>query len=172
MPGNAQMNSATKYRMHGAGSRGFTFVEILVAIIIIGVGLLATARMQLLAVQNTQGGYLRSQASNIGYDIIDRMRANTPAVTNGNYDLAAGDATPAQITGKGAGADCSTAQMARFDLFWWRQAVVGNLPNGTGAIATVDNGTITSVTITLTWIDPNSAADGAEQNVFTAELPR
>jgi len=151
---------------------GFTLVEILVALVVVGIGLLATARMQLLAIQNTQGGYMRAQASNIGYDIVDRMRGNTPAVTNGDYDLAAGDATPGQIACKGAGADCSTAEMAQFDLYWWRETVDEFLPSGTGAIATVDDGVITTVTISLTWIDPYSAADGAEQNVFTAELPR
>jgi len=153
-------------------SSGFTLIEILVAIVIIGVGLLATAKMQLLAVQNTQGGYQRAQASNIGYDIIDRMRNNTPAVTNGDYDIGAGDARPAPIDCKGADADCSTVEMAQFDHFWWRGSVDEFLPSGTGAIETEDNGTFTKVTITLTWIDPYSAADGAEQNVFTAELPR
>ena len=158
--------------MKHRNSNGFTLVEILVAVVVVGVGLLATARMQLLAIQNTQGGYLRAQASNIGYDIVDRMRGNTPAVTNGDYDIAAGAGMPVQVVCKGAGADCSTAQMAQFDLFWWRRTIAESLPTGTGAIATVDDGTITTVTINLTWIDPYSAADGAELNTFTVELPR
>jgi type IV pilus assembly protein PilV len=151
---------------------GFTLIEILISIVVIGVGLMATARMQLLAVQNTQGGYMRAQASNIGYDIIDRMRVNTPALTNGDYDIGADDDTPAVIDCKGADANCSTVEMAQFDHFWWRETVEEFLPSGTGAIATEDNGTFTKVTVSLTWIDPYSAADGAEQNVFTAELPR
>jgi len=62
--------------------------------------------------------------------------------------------------------------MAQFDLYWWRETINEFLPGGTGAIVTADNGTITKVTISLTWVDPNSAANGAEQSVFTAELPR
>jgi type IV pilus assembly protein PilV len=151
---------------------GFTLIEILIAVVIMGVGLLITAKMQLVAIQNTQGGYMRSQAANIGYDIIDRMRTNIPAVTNGDYDIAAGDGQPAPIDCKGNDANCSTGQMAQFDHFWWRETIGEFLPNGTGSIVTADNGTFTKVTITLSWLDPYSVAQGAEQNVFTAELPR
>ena len=158
--------------MNRKNENGFTLIEILIAVVIMGVGLLMTAKMQLVAVQNTQGGYMRAQAANIGYDVIDRMRANVPAVTAGNYDLAGGAAKPAPIDCKGNDADCSTAQMAQFDHFWWRETIEEFLPNGTGAIATADNGTFTKVTVTLSWVDPYSAAQGAEQNVFTAELPR
>ena len=153
-------------------NHGFTLIEILVAIVVLGIGLFGAAKMQLVAIQNTQGGYLRAQASNIGYDIIDRMRANTLAVTSGDYDISDDDNTPAQIDCKGADADCSTAEMAQFDQYWWRQTVDELLPNGAAGIVTVDNGTTTKVTISVTWIDPYSAADGPVQNVFLVELAR
>ncbi|MFQ5635194.1 MAG: type IV pilus modification protein PilV [Gammaproteobacteria bacterium] len=153
-------------------TEGFTLIEILAALVIMGIGLLGVARMQLLSVQNTQGGYLRAQASNIGYDIIDRMRANTPAVTAGNYDITPAAATPAPINCKGALANCTPANMAQFDVYWWRQNIAVLLPSGIGGIATADNGTTTKVTISLTWIDPYSAGVGAETSTVTAEVPR
>jgi len=156
----------------GRHADGFTLIEILIAVVIMGVGLLITAKMQLVAIQNTQGGYMRAQAANIGYDVIDRMRANIPAVTNGNYDIVAAAAKPAPVDCKGNDANCSTVRMAQFDHFWWRETIEEFLPNGTGAIVTADNGTFTKVTVTLTWVDPYSIAQGVEQNVFTAELPR
>jgi len=158
--------------MNRKNENGFTLIEILIAVVIMGVGMLITAKMQLVAVQNTQGGYMRAQAANIGYDVIDRMRSNIPAVTAGNYDIAAGAAKPGPIDCKGNDSDCSTAQMAQFDQFWWRETIEEFLPNGTGGIVTADNGTFTKITVTLSWVDPYSAAQGAEQNVFTAELPR
>jgi type IV pilus assembly protein PilV len=83
-----------KKRMKFHNHNGFSLIEVLAAMIVLGVGLLATAKMQILALQNTQGGYMRAQVAHISYDIIDRMRTNPLAVTTGNYDLAAADATP------------------------------------------------------------------------------
>jgi len=71
--------------MSHRNSNGFTLIEILVSIVVIGVGLLGTARMQMLAIQNTQGGYFRAQASNIGYDIIDRMQGSCRQLYDGGY---------------------------------------------------------------------------------------
>lgn len=153
-------------------SSGFSLIEILVAVLILGVGLLATARMQIAGIQNTQGGYMRAQASNLAYDMVDRMRTNTPAVTDGDYDLAIDGATPTVVACKGQAVSCSTTEMADFDQFWWRSTIDAFLPSGAGSIETEDNGTFTTVTVTLTWFDPTSAADGAEQNILTAELPR
>jgi len=151
---------------------GFSIVEVLVTIIIIGTGLLVAARMQMMSIQNTQGGYMQAQASNIGYDIVDRMRVNLEAVNDGDYAIAAADADPAVIDCKGSTADCSTDEMAQYDVYWWRRAIGATLPSGTGAIATVQNGTITEITVTVAWFDPYTAADGAESSVFRAELPR
>jgi type IV pilus assembly protein PilV len=152
--------------------KGFSLIEVLAAMVVLGVGLLATAKMQILALQNTQGGYMRAQVSHISYDIIDRMRTNPNAVTTGSYDLAETDDTPGIINCKGAAANCTAANMAQFDHYWWRSTIREFLPNGTGAITTVDDGTFTTVTIDVTWIDPYSAAAGPEQSVMIAELPR
>jgi type IV pilus assembly protein PilV len=151
-------------------SRGFTLIEVLVAILVIGAGLLLAARMQLVGIQNTQGGYMRSQAAYLGYEIVDRMRTNIPAVSAGSYDLASTDGTPVEVDCKGTDADCTTADMAQFDQFWWRTALGNALPSATGAIATVDDDDFTTVTVNVTWMDPFSVADGAEQSVITAEL--
>jgi type IV pilus assembly protein PilV len=153
-------------------NNGFSLIEVLAAVIVLGVGLLATAKMQILALQNTQGGYMRAQVSHISYDIIDRMRTNPLAVTNGSYDLAEADDTPGIINCKGSGANCTAANMAQFDHYWWRTTIDESLPNGTGEITTVDDGIYTTVTINITWIDPYSAANGAEQSILIAELPR
>jgi type IV pilus assembly protein PilV len=151
-------------------SKGFTLIEILVAILVIGAGLLLAARMQLMAIQNTQGGYFRAQAAYLGYEIVDRMRTNIPAVSAGDYDLASTDGTPVEVDCKGPSADCTIAEMAQFDQFWWRSALDNALPSATGAIATVDDGDFTTITVNVTWMDPFSVANGAEQSVITAEL--
>jgi len=79
---------------------------------------------------------------------------------------------PAQWTARGATANCSTAQMAQADQFWWRQTLSQTLHSGNGAITTTDSGDFTTVTVVITWIDPYSAADGSEQTSIVAELPQ
>ena len=151
---------------------GFTLIEVLVSMVILSIGLLGMVGMQLTAMQNTQGGYMRAQASMMVYDVFDRMRANTPAVTNGDYDLALNAETPAMPACTGVGANCSTDQIADFDLSSWRTIMGIYMPAGNGSVATVDNGTTTGVTVTVNWIDPYSAEDGAEVLAMVAELPR
>jgi type IV pilus assembly protein PilV len=158
--------------MKHQSKNGFTLVEVLVSMIILSIGLLVLVGMQLTAMQNTQGGYLRAQASMVAYDIMDRMRTNTPAVTNGDYDLALGVATPAMPACTGILANCNTGEMANFDLAQWRTIMGIYLPAGNGSVTTVDNGTTTQVTVNVFWTDPYSAGGDAETMAMMTELPR
>jgi type IV pilus assembly protein PilV len=151
-------------------SKGFTIVEVLVAMVILSIGVLGLGVMQLTSLQNTQGGQMTSQASILAYDIIDSMRTNAPSVTAGNYAIAIGTATPEAPVCYGAEADCTGAQMATSDVNHWRAALGNSLPSGNGSIATADLGGSTLATITITWVDPYSVANGNEQIVLTAEL--
>lgn len=151
-------------------SQGFTLIEVLVSLIVLSIGVLGLGVLQLSSLQNTQGGYLRSQATIHAYSIIDSMRANLPAVTAGNYQLAIGAATPAASDCLGLAADCTVQQMASSDLNRWRNTLAAQLPNGNGQVATVNLGITTQVTIQVQWIDPYSAANGVEQMTLVSEL--
>ncbi len=58
---------------------GMTLVEVLVALVILGVGLLGAAAFQLNALKYTDSARMTSQASFIAYDMLDRIRANAAA---------------------------------------------------------------------------------------------
>ena len=68
--------------------RGATLIEVLVAMLILSVGLLGLAGLQMTALQSNHSAYYRSQATLLAYDIIDRMRANRADALNGVYDIA------------------------------------------------------------------------------------
>ena len=55
---------------------GFTLIEVLIAMIILAVGLLGLAGLQATSLRNNQSAYNRSVATQLAYDIADRMRAN------------------------------------------------------------------------------------------------
>ncbi|KQN43491.1 type IV pilus modification protein PilV [Pseudomonas sp. Leaf48] len=58
---------------------GMTLIEVLVALVILGVGLLGAAAFQLNALKYTDSSRMTSQASFIAYDMLDRIRANSTA---------------------------------------------------------------------------------------------
>ena len=57
---------------------GFSMTELLVAVLVMGVGVLGVTGLQLISLQNNQDALLRSEAVMLAYDMIDRVRANVP----------------------------------------------------------------------------------------------
>ena len=55
---------------------GFTLVEVLVALLIVALGMLGNAMLQLQGMKNSNDAYLRSQIGLFAYEIADRVRAN------------------------------------------------------------------------------------------------
>ena len=150
-------------------SRGFSIIEVLVAMVILSVGVLALSVLQLSSMQNTQGGHMRSQATMLAYDIIDAMRANPPALLAGNYSMNFEDEIPQGLSCYGIEANCTTAQIAAADLGRWRRSLATSLPSGSGQIVTAGAGMpIPQATVTVSWIDPYSADSGVEQVTLQA----
>ncbi|WP_058835265.1 type IV pilus modification protein PilV [Luteimonas abyssi] len=57
-------------------ARGFSLIEVLVALVILGVGLLGFALLQTMNLRFAQSANQRTQATNLAYDLLDQMRAN------------------------------------------------------------------------------------------------
>lgn len=55
--------------------KGISLIEVLVAVLILGVGLLGLAGLQANALRNTQSAYLSTEASILAYDFLDQARA-------------------------------------------------------------------------------------------------
>lgn len=156
--------------MNIKNSKGFTIVEVLVAMIILAIGVLGLGIMQISSLQNTRGGQMRSQATLLAYDIIDSMRANIPAVTAGHYNSADRQGFDGPTQCYGVAANCSDQDMASADLDRWRTSLRLNLPPaGWGTVTTTDSGNTSVVAVTVNWTDPY-APDGFEQLTLTSEL--
>jgi type IV pilus assembly protein PilV len=128
---------------HASAMRGFTLIEVLVTMVILSVGLLGMAALQLTGIRNNQGSAMRTQATMLAYDIVDRMRANRRVAVQGGYDIA-------------LGADGQAGTMAGDDLIAWKAAIARTLPkadvDGNGTIDDADgsiarNGAVFTVTI-------------------------
>lgn len=112
-----------------AAASGFTLIEVLIAVLVLGIGLLGVAGLQSVALSMNQGSYVRTQATVLARDISDRMRANRQAAIDGAYDMSAGASATEQSACETA-SGCNPAALAGHDLYRWTQAVAVTLPNG------------------------------------------
>lgn len=130
-------------RIPAPTSRGFTLVEALVTLLVLSIGLLGVAALQLASLRSNHSASTRSQATFLAYEIVDRMRANRTAACGGAYDIAVG-AVP------GAGT------VALDDLSAWKQNLTNALGDGDGSVTRVINGPEVCnqvFTITVQWDD-------------------
>jgi len=127
--------------------RGMTLIEVLVSLVVVSVGLLGIAALQLTTLKGNQEAYARSQASVLAAEILDRIRANQSGFNAGEYTVA--------MNGTG-----TAGTTAGDDLDTWQQLIDTQLPGGAataaGAIARTAGTNI--VTITIQWSERADAA--------------
>ena len=109
--------------------RGFSLIEMLVALVVFSVGLLAIAGLQTMSKQANFEALQRTAASQIAYGLLEDMRLNGDAI--GIY-LGAGELGGGSITSEPAPtcegtAVCDATQKATHDLWFWEQILDGNL---------------------------------------------
>src|ERR1700694_4870056 len=128
----------TLHRQRSAAA-GFTLIEVLVSLVILGIGLLGIAKLVLYSVRANDSAYLRTQATTLAYGILDNMRANALTAQGLNYNVALGAvAAPGNLCNLVA-TPCSNVALAQFDIYAWKQQLLASLPNGDGSITTVAN---------------------------------
>ena len=113
--------------------KGATLIEVLVAVLVLSIGLLGIAGLQVVSLNFTSSAYQRSLATQLAYDIIDRMRANRAQAEASGYVVALGGTyTPSTACESG---DCDPTQMAAYDIANWKAALDATLPSGDGSIS-------------------------------------
>ncbi len=129
-------------------SQGFTLIEVMIAIVILGTGLLGTAMIQLKNTQYSHSSLMRSHVSMLAVEIVERMRINFDEAIGGNYDIAIDDSTPVVLTDcETTTVQCSSEDLAAFDLNQWRTRVETILPGGSASI--LANATIEPPSVTI-----------------------
>lgn len=116
---------------------GFSLIELLVALIVFTIGLLAIAGLQTVSKQANYESLQRTTAAQVANGMLEDIRTN-----GGGIDtyLAAGDlgggsrgAEPAPNCTSGS--ECNAAEKATFDLWVWEQMIDGNLEMNAGTAA-------------------------------------
>ncbi len=144
---------------HKSNVRGFSLLEVLIALMVLSIGLLGIATVQVSSLRLGQDALFRTKAVNLTADMADRIRANPGG--SASYVAAANIAEPATVctdTVDGAAPDsCTPIAMAAWDIFQWQQAIdqatASGLPGGNGRIVRDDTTNPPTFTITVNWVD-------------------
>jgi len=166
-----------RYRDHsllpGKFQQGVGLLEILIAVILMSMGFLAAARMQVEGMRFSQSAYHQSQAYFLANDMIDRMRSNISGVESGFYT---GATTKSDASNPACDVvQCSPLGIARQDIYDWSAAlhplagITGFVPalpstettSASGQIIDMANGVFAVV---MSWNEVVGGGD-SEQNL-------
>ncbi|MEM9532329.1 MAG: type IV pilus modification protein PilV [Pseudomonadota bacterium] len=130
------------------GQRGTTLIEVLVAVLVLSFGLLGLAGLQGISLRSSGNAFMRTQATNLAYEILDQVRANRRQIT------LSGGPTNQQITD-------------------WENVVAATLPagllqvTGPGGAALTCNPTDCRIAVRLSWADTVQQGTDAAQSTAT-----
>lgn len=130
---------------------GMTLIEVLVAVLILAIGLLGAAVIQLNALKYTDSSRMTSQASFIAYDMLDRIRANASA------DYAWGRAERAP-------ANTATASVRDLDLHDFEANILGFAGASAKGSVSISAG---EVTVSISWDDSRGTHRPGARETFT-----
>jgi len=122
---------------------GVTLIEVLVTMVLLGVGLLGLAGLQARGLQVNQGSTYRAQAANLAVDLADRLRVDPATTMKGTYS--------------GAYTPTAAANNAVLPLVQDWMLQLGTLPGGSATVAVA----APTVTVTVSW-DDTRASNGAQ----------
>ncbi len=160
-------------------NKGFTLLEVMIAVFVLAIGLLGIAALQMTGVKNNHTASIRTQATQLSYNLADRMRANIDGTVAGNYLASAAPGVGfdclTNFTGTTVANKCSASEMAQADLDWWFD-LAGNsmaLVAGVGNTdVTCDAAPCTSgslVTINITWNEQDGGS-GLVNKTFSMDF--
>ncbi len=158
-------------------SRGFTLVEVMVALIVISVGLLGVVGMEALALSSTTNARMRSLAAIEAAGLAATMHTNrdfwlfnainaTVQGTPGSWSItdSSGQLNVAMPDCTSSGPDpCTPAGLAAYDTQNWAASLVTLLPNPTATISCPNATPPLTCTITIVWVESSVSLSAQQQ---------
>jgi type IV pilus assembly protein PilV len=130
-------------RKYKRNIKGFTLLEVLVAVLVLSFGLLGIAGLLIATVQNNTIAAQRTTATFLAQDMADRIRSNINATKPFEKDgktpksvyYLNSPGTNSNCYGTSPTGQCATSQaVAERDLFAWNQQIAASLPGGEGVV--------------------------------------
>ncbi|MBE1160071.1 type IV pilus modification protein PilV [Dyella acidiphila] len=164
--------------IHLNRTRGYSLIEVLVALVIISIGVIGIAAMQATALSGTHTSQTESIAAIEARSLADAMLANpafwdsgaapTASVTIASSTSITGSTALTATTDCGAGSNCSASDLAAYDVQHWATEYFQQVPNAKNAVVACNTTTPPVCTIQLNWTQKASAAiNGGTQSTAT-----
>ena len=176
------MNKASYKNKLFTEQQGMTFIEVIIALVIIVIGILGAVALQATAKKSSFDAMQRSLASSLAQDMIARIRANNVAnlgdYARADYGLSL-DAPPA-VDCNDANVPCNAVQIVAHDMYEWERALVGadvtknrnaagGIVGGRGCIFRNGN----AMTVVVSWQGRDAITDNVNnENCGTAGSKR
>ncbi len=155
-----------KYSKKTKKNKGFTLLEVLITVVILALGLLGVAGLQITSLRDNLRAEHQGKAAQLAYDMADRMRSNVDRnnltgldnYTNGPIENTSCITVP--IVG------CTAQQQAGHDRFEWEREIANSLPLGEGDVSEAAG----VYRIIVEWDDDRSGAIDASDAQFTVRF--
>jgi len=153
----------SKPMINQRAQKGATLIEVLVSVLVMSVGMLGMVSLQARAMQFNQSSFYQSQASVMAYDIMDLMRANSGSNSVlSQYMHGMTDSIPSSYSScYGTSANCTTTQLAKYDLYSWLEELAIILPSGLAEIAVDNSGATPVYLVTIQYDDSRTESSSA-----------
>jgi len=121
---------------------GFSLTEVLVSVLVLAIGIVGAAGMQLTALRTSRQSMRQSVASELATEMADRIRASGAVLKSGDGDSpfagidysASAEPVATSMDCQGSRASCDLSQMARFEIHEWEQRLKTALPKARAKI--------------------------------------
>jgi type IV pilus assembly protein PilV len=119
---------------------GFSMIEVLASLVVIGVGLLGLSGLQIASMKGTNNAHSRNVATMLAMELSDRMRANQGGVEGGFYD---NDVSCSTSVNQCRTSLCSPENIAKLDVQEVMCGVIKNSKREGGVANLLIGGTLT-----------------------------
>lgn len=110
---------------------GFSMIEILVAVLVLSVGILAAAMLQLKGLQYASESSYQTQAAYIAQKVVDRIRSDSVNPAQTYEDIECYAASGGVVCNKaGTAINAATTDINERDILEWGDMITKTLPSG------------------------------------------
>ena len=121
----------TQKKVMSKRQKGFSLIEVMVSLFLISMGLISLTNLQTQSVKTVMVAYTETQSSLYLQELVQLLRANKIAATNGDYNISLSLFSELNSSG---------TSVAETDRYSWFKNMNNTLPNAKAAIScTVDS---------------------------------